>query len=329
MLNGYIGQKDRLSALKATLSAHKNGRPLPHMLFLGNSGLGKTKLAEEVANEIGKQVIVCHAPSVIDKAFLTDKIIEAEGNVLFIDEIHALNRMLAEDLYSVIDKSVVHIEQDLVSATYKTIFALHRGQIPATMEWHGPDSYRIPVRTKKIGTTLDERALTSITIIGATTDEALLPPAFLSRLSSLKIYLRPYTVVELGTIVVLFAESIGLTIDRKAAIYLAQRSRSTPRRAKQLLERAADFAAPATRITEDAAITAVEALGIDDLGLEQPHREILKVLADGPLSRTSLGQRLGLPAANLSLYWGDLLAQGLVTVSTRHEITQKGLAAIL
>ena len=328
MLNGYIGQEDRLEALKATLRAYKNGRPLPNMLFLGNSGLGKTRLAEEVANETGRQLVVCHAPSVIDRADLTNKIISASGQILFIDEVHALNRMLAEDLYTVIDNHVVNVETELYDTKYKTIYALYKSQIPSNMKWHGPNSYRVPVRSKKVGTVQSEKKLTGITIIGATTDEALLPPAFLSRLSELKVYLRQYNTVELATIATLHAESMALVLSPEAAIYLSQRARNTPRRVKQLVERAADFAAPDATILEAHATTAAEALGVDALGLEEPHRAILRALRASPLSRTSLGQTLGLPAANLSLYWGDLLAQGLVSVSTRHELTAKGLQAI-
>jgi Holliday junction DNA helicase RuvB len=327
MLNGYIGQEDRLAALHATIRAHQNGRPLPNMLFLGNSGLGKTTLAEALARETDKKFIVVHAPSIEDRSELAERIVDADGGVLFIDEIHALIRSMAEDMYTVMDRKVVTQSYPLFETTYRNIFALSADQVPPDM-WHGPDVYRIPVRGKKAGIETTETQLSGVTIIGATTDEALLPTAFLSRLSQLKVYLRPYNLVELATIATLYADSMGITVDKEAMIYLAERSRSTPRMVKHLLDRAADFAAPESHVDASVAALTTAALGIDAHGLEEPHRAILRALAEGPLSRTSLGQSLGISASNLGLYWGDLMAQGFVKVTTRHEITERGINAI-
>lgn len=327
MLNGYIGQEDRLAALQATIRAHKNGRPLPNMLFLGNSGLGKTTLANEVAQEVGRKFILLHAPSVMDRSEVAEKIIEADGGILFIDEIHALNRTMAEDIYSVIDRKVVSMHYETYAYSYKYEFAFSPDKVEPGM-WHGPDMYRVPIRGKKIASGTQETQLEGVTIIGATTDEALLPTAFLSRLSQLKVYLRPYNLVELATIATLYADSLGITVDKDAMLFLAQRSRGVPRMVKHLLDRAADFAAPESHVDGPTAARTVDALGVDAYGLEEPHRAILRALAEGSLSRTSLGQRLGLAASNLTLYWGDLMAQGLVKVGTRHEITGKGMAAI-
>lgn len=330
MLEGYIGQKDRLSALEATIRANKLGRKLPHMLFLGSSGRGKTKLASEVARETGTHMVVLHCPSVENKSDVTEKILEAEGGILFLDEVHALPRSIAEDIYTVTDDGVVNVVEETMEYT-KTVSAylIFEDQMTPGIsgEWIGPGSYWVGANPKRVVAKKTITLPRGITIIGATTDESLLPPAFLSRLSQLKVYLRPYTTVELATIAALHAKSVGAKVTPKAAVYLAERSRSTPRRVIQLTERAVDFSFP-----KSAGIThakeALAALGVDGFGLEEPHRAILQALTLGPMSRTGLAQTLGLTPTNLNLYWGDLLEQGLVRVTTRHEITEKGAEAI-
>lgn len=334
MLDGYIGQEDRLEALKAAINARRHfpDRPMPHMLFLGGSGRGKTRLAQEVARATGKDLVVLHAPSVSQRNEIAAKLIEAEGNILFIDEVHSLPRMFAEDLYLALDENRINIEVPQAAITYDSRYLIVKRQLPESMrdEWRGMGFYDIPVISDTGMSKIESKQLRSVTVIGATTDEALLPAAFLSRLSALKVYLRPYTVVELATIGTLHAESIGYVLAPEAAVYLAERSRGTPRRMLHLVERSADFTGADKMIYSNVASMATKALGVDSLGLEQPHRAILEALAASPngLSRTSLGQRLGLTPKNLTLYWGDLLEQNLVTIGTRHEILLKGVEAL-
>lgn len=330
MLEGYIGQRDRLEALEATIRANKLGRKLPHMLFLGSSGRGKTKLASEVARETGKHMVILHCPSITDRSEVVEKIIEAEDAILFLDEIHALPRQIAEDLYTVIDEGKITLFNETIEYTKRvSTYAVYEEQLTPGIsgDWMGPGSYYVGANPKRILTKEEVVLQGGITIIGATTDEALLPTAFLSRLSQLKVYLRPYTPVELATISTLHAETVGAKVTPKAALFLAERARSTPRTVIQLTERALDFAFP-KRVGITHAKRALTALGVDQFGLEQPHRAILQTLAEGSMSRTGLAQTLGLTPTNLNLYWGDLLEQGLVRVTTRHEITEKGVNAI-
>jgi len=122
----------------------------------------------------------------------------------------------------------------------------------------------------------------------------------------------------------MYADDLDLRLDHNAAMFLAERALGNPRRLKQLVDRSADYRGHV--ITQEIAEASVSDLMIDDLGLEQPHRDILKALASASngLSRTSLGQILGLPAKNLDHYWSDLMRLNLVTVDTRHRVTENG-----
>lgn len=323
MLNGYIGQADRLAALKVAIrAAQERHKPLPHMLLLGRSGLGKTTLARAIANEMDVPFTVMHAPNAIEREYVSQKIEEAEGGILFIDEIHALDRSICEDLYTVIDDGVVTEFMPVMVQEFEPTFVDKESDLPEGYDWDGPMIYDIPTMVESDEKTVVRRPLQPITIIGATTDEALLPQPFYRRLSGLKVYLREYTLTELATIAILYADDLDVTIDNEAAMYLAMRSLSNPARIKQLVDRASDRG----DINDESAEETAESLGVDNLGLETPHRDILTALAqssDG-LSRTSLGQKLGLPPKNLDHYWTDLLRLNLVTIDTRHRITQLG-----
>lgn len=331
MLEGVIGQEDRLQALRSAILASKaTGNKLPHMLFLGQTGLGKTHLARAVSNEVDRPFHVLHAPSVVERSTLTDKIIEADGGVLFIDEIHALPRNMAEDLYTVFDDGLVTVETPVTIRQLVAVQINDESEIPpdANIEWQGGGFYQVPmdIPTKEVEIST---VAVDLTIIGATTDESFLPDAFLRRLSGLKVFLRSYQLIELATIARLYADDMSIGLTNEAAIYLAERSRRNPARIKHLLLRAADVATVAEEeeVTLEAAEAALEALGVDSQGLEPPHRAILKALrmtGTSGLSRTSLGQMLNLTPKNLDHYWGDLIEQGLVTVDTRHRITQLG-----
>lgn len=320
MFSDYIGQNERLTALKsAILSARNTGSNLPDMLILGSSGLGKTHLARSIAQEMNQPFHVVHAPSITEPNQLAQNILKVGKGILFIDEIHALNRAMCEDLYTVIDNNEIAIE------TTEMVL----GKVPVSTQ---DPQYLLPgmvtgirweerlVETKK--KVLEYRKIESLTVIGATTDEALLPSPFYNRLSRLKVYLRDYDEVELATIGIIYADELGGRIDNDASLSLAQRSLGNPRRMKQLVERSLDLGPLVTVAVAD---MAVDSLGVDVLGLEPPHRAILAALlsTDG-LSRTSLGQKVGLPPKNLAHYWTDLLKLGLVTIDTRHRLTDSG-----
>lgn len=327
LLDEFVGQKDRVKALQAAIaSAKERNVPLPNMLLLGKPGQGKTTLAQLIAKEMDKHLVILHAASSVDRASIADKILEAEAGILFIDEIHALDRKLCEDLYTVIDSSQMTMFAEENITVNKTEFLYIPEELPEGEIWHGQGWYVVPVVVGQIQVP-QSIELSGITIIGATTDESLLPPAFLSRLSALKVYLRDYDEVELGTIATLHADELGLTLQSKTALFLAQHSRSNPRRVKQLVERAGDRARKG-KVSPEAAQEALTDLGVDRAGLEPPHRAMLGVLAEGGLSRTSLGQRLGIPPKNVDHYFGDLMSQGLVRIDRKHEITDKGRQVI-
>lgn len=324
MLDGYIGQQDRLTALRTAIkAAQERGGRLPNMLILGRSGLGKTRLANEIANEMQSKLVVMHAPSMIERSEIANKIVEADGGILFIDEIHALNKAICEDMYSVIDNGIILTESPTYETRLVSKYITFEEDLPPNCveEWMGEGYYAFGENVV-VGKVVAERKV-NVTIIGATTDESLLPTPFYNRLSQLKVHLREYTALELATIGILYADDKNVNIEYEAGLYLADRALSNPRRMKQLIDRSADYG---DNITLGAAFGAVEALGVDELGLEHPHRDILNALAESPdgLSRTSLSQKLGIPPRNLEHYWTDLLRLNLVTIDTRHRITDYG-----
>lgn len=323
MLTGYIGQEDRLAALKAAIiSAKANTSPLPHMLLLGRSGNGKTHLARCIAQEMQVPFVVMHAPSMIERKEITDKIIEADGGILFIDEIHALNRSICEDMYSVIDNGVVLAEVPVYGNQLTSKWVDSTADLPANCvePWIGPGLYAF-TESVVIGYQTQQKSVT-VSIVGATTDESLLPTPFYNRLSQLKVHLRQYTNEELTTIGLIYADEMRVPISNRAAMFLAKRALASPRRIKQLVDRAADTG----DITLPNARHTAARLGVDPLGLEHPHRDILRALAEAEngLSRTSLSQKLGIPPRNLEHYWPDLLRLNLVTIDTRHRVTEDG-----
>lgn len=347
MLDSYIGQRDSLAMLLVTLRARQQseGR-LPNMLFLGGPGRGKTTLAKAVADELDVPFIAVHGPSIRDahgadeRSAMSDLLRQAEGGILFVDEIHSLSRTVAEDMYRAIDEGLITETVPVMAIqSQKTYITAERAEdLPPEMReeffYRGPGVYSVWQETEVPTRQVEKREarIGAVTVIGATTDEALLPPAFLSRLSALTVRLRPYNEEEMGNIAIRHAFDIGSDVEPDAAYELAIRGRRTPRRVKQITERAAEWATAHGRnqITRQDVLDTCTAMGIDQYGLEEPHRHMLRLLAEAPkgLSRTSLAQRMGLPAKNADLYWGDLMEIGFVTIGTKHEITDKGREAI-
>lgn len=328
MLEGYIGQADRLGALVATIeSAKKTGKPLPNMLFLGKSGHGKTRLAQLVAKEMGKPLSVLHGPSAIDRSDVSKAVLAAKDGILFIDETHALSKRLCEDLYTVLDSGTITVQESTPSYFDTYIQVWSEEELPENRrsEWYGPGKYLMP---SIVGYEVTEKTLNlGLTVIGATTDEGLLPSPFLRRLSGLKVYLRTYRLEEMVEIGKMRAAEIGVRIANPAMVELATRSRFNPRRMKQTVDIAAAFAIRDGKktVTKAIASESLKLSGVDGMGLEPPHRSILDVLyTSGGLSRASLSQRLGIPSRNLDLHWSELLEQGLVQIDTRHRLTTKG-----
>lgn len=348
MLDKFLGQRDALTPLITAIQAHRvTGKPMPHALFLGRPGTGKTTLAKVLADELNVPFVTVHAPSIRDAHGVKERdqmakhIQDAKGGILHVDEIHALSRTLAEDMYRVIDEGLMTVSRKEVVTAYKVapMWITAEDQLPDNMKWMWPISkvgyYSVPVAFTREGkdTATELVDVSPITVIGSTTDEALLPQAFLSRLSALTVRLRPYTKDELAQIAVRHANDLGTTIKPKAAVAIALRSRETPRRVKQLVDRTYDHAVAHGngdhQIYADDVYETMEFLGVDEYGLEQPHRDMLNLLRvnERGLSRTSLAQQLGIPVRNMEAHWADLTRAGFVQIATRHELTEKGKEA--
>jgi Holliday junction DNA helicase RuvB len=314
MLDNYIGQDRAIAQLKAEMHvAKETGSTLPHMLILGEPGTGKTTLAQRMSEEMDRNFAIMHCPNITSREEVVGRILEAEGGILFCEEIHALRRDFAEDMYTVIDENTVTVPS-------------YGGSV--LMDPDEPDPF-LAFRLQE-ATNEPRKVITPLTVIGATTDEAMLAPAFLSRLSGLTVRLEPYTIEALRLIAFNYAvEQYKVQIEWDAAQFLADRSRLNPRRVKQLVDRAYAhyFTDKYNKITLANAQAAVQAVGIDEKGLEAPHRKMLGFLAESGLSRTSLAQRMGIPAKNVDLYFGELVRLGMATIGRKHEITGKGRQA--
>ena len=207
-LEDYIGQEKAKANLKVYIeAAKKRGEPLDHVLFYGPPGLGKTTLAGIIANEMGVHVKITSGPAIAkpgEMAAILSNL--AEGDLLFVDEIHRLNRQVEEVLY------------------------------PAM------EDYAIDIMIGKGATARSIRLdLPKFTLVGATTRAGLLSAPLRDRFGVMH-HLEFYTVDELKTIIQHSAVKLGVEIDEEGAYELARRSRGTPRLANRLLKRVRDFA---------------------------------------------------------------------------------------
>jgi holliday junction DNA helicase RuvB len=257
----YIGQADVIENLRGSVrAARRGGWQLDHMLMAGPAGLGKTSLAAVVAAELGAKLRATSAPAIEHKGALASLLTTLEeGDVLFIDEIHALDRAVAECLYSAMEDHVI--------------------DLPA-----GKRVIRVP--------------LPKFTLLGATTHAGKLPKPLLDRFGFIW-QLRPYTLPEMTTIIARSATKLGVTIDEDGAMVIARASRGTPRLANRLLRRVRDAATNAAAagalvvhgehvgkngaINGPLAVAALARLGIDHLGLDPLDRRYLAVVAERPI----------------------------------------------
>jgi Holliday junction DNA helicase RuvB len=264
----YVGQADVIANLRGAVRAAKRGGwQLDHQLFAGPAGFGKTSLAGVVANELGSKLHTTSAPAIEHKGALASLLTTlAEGDVLFIDEIHALDREIAECLYSAMEDRVI----DLLA---------------------GKRVIRVP--------------LPRFTLLGATTHAGKLPKPLLDRFGFIW-QLRPYTLLEMTTIVARAASKLGVAIDTDGATAIARAARSTPRIANRLLRRVRDTAANAAAdgalvlgsledltcasgtINGPLAGAALTQLGIDHQGLAELDRRYLAIVADRPVGIEAL-----------------------------------------
>ena len=264
-LNEYIGQEKAKEHLRIYIDAAKaRGEALDHVLFYGPPGLGKTTLAGIIANEMGVNMKVTSGPA-IEKPGEMAAILNnlQEGDVLFIDEIHRLNRQVEEVLYPAMEDFAIDI-----------------------MIGKGASARSIR---------LD---LPAFTLVGATTRAGLLTAPLRDRFGVVH-HLEFYTPEELQTIIVRSAKVLDVEIDQKGAYAMARRSRGTPRLANRLLKRVRDFAQVKYDgvITEEVANFALDLLDVDKYGLEQLDRTILLTIiekfAGGPVGLDTLSAAIG------------------------------------
>lgn len=293
MLAEYIGQEKIKNNLKVYIDAAKaRGESLDHVLFYGPPGLGKTTLAGIIANEMGTHLKVTSGPA-IEKPGEMAAILNnlQEGDVLFVDEIHRLNRQVEEVLY------------------------------PAM------EDYEIDIMIGKGATARSIRLeLPKFTLVGATTRAGLLSAPLRDRFGVVS-HLEFYSVKELETIIIRSASVLNVDIDTKGAHELARRSRGTPRLANRLLKRVRDFAQVKYdgRITGEVADYALNLLDVDKDGLDRNDRLILQTIigkfGGGPVGIETLAASIGEDSGTLEdVYEPYLIQNGFINRTPRGRV---------
>lgn len=289
-LKNYIGQEKLKATLKVFIDAAKNrGEALDHVLFYGPPGLGKTTLCGIIANEMGVNMKVTSGPA-IEKPGEMAAILNnlQEGDVLFVDEIHRLNRQVEEVLYPAMEDFAIDIML-------------------------GKDSSARSIRLE----------LPKFTLVGATTRAGLLTAPLRDRFGVIQ-KLEFYTPEELQIIVNRSAGVLGVEIEPDGAYEIARRSRGTPRLANRFLKRVRDFAQVKYNgvITKEVADFALDILDVDKLGLDHNDRTLLLTLiqkfSGGPVGLDTLAAAIGEDAGTLEdVYEPYLLMNGLINRTPR------------
>ncbi len=292
-LDDYIGQEKAKETLKVYIEAAKRrGDALDHVLFYGPPGLGKTTLAGIIANEMGTHMKVTSGPA-IEKPGEMAAVLNnlQEGDVLFVDEIHRLNRQVEEVLYPAMEDYAIDI-----------------------MIGKGASARSIRLDLPKF------------TLVGATTRAGLLTAPLRDRFGVIH-KLQFYTVDELKTIIVQSAGKLGVYIDEKGARELARRSRGTPRLANRLLKRVRDFAQVRFdgRITETVANQALDLLDVDKMGLDHTDRTMLDTMiykfGGGPVGLDTLAAAIGEDSGTIEdVYEPYLIQNGFINRTPRGRV---------
>ena len=289
-LDDYIGQEKTKNTLKVYIEAAKQRHDaLDHVLFYGPPGLGKTTLSGIIANEMGVHMKVTSGPA-IEKPGEMAAILNnlQEGDILFVDEIHRLNRQVEEVLYPAMEDYAIDI-----------------------MIGKGASARSIRLDLPKF------------TLVGATTRAGLLSAPLRDRFGVMH-HLEFYTHEELQTIIIRSAQVLGVEIDEKGAAEIAKRSRGTPRLANRLLKRVRDFAQVKYdgRITYDVACFALNLLEVDQYGLDKIYRGILQTMIvnfqGGPVGLETLAAAIGEDSGTLEdVYEPYLLQNGFLNRTPR------------
>ena len=292
-LTDYIGQEKAKETLGIYIKAAKSrGDALDHVLFYGPPGLGKTTLAGIIANEMGVNIKITSGPA-IEKPGEMAAILNnlQENDILFVDEIHRLNRQVEEVLY------------------------------PAM------EDYAIDIMIGKGATARSIRLdLPKFTLVGATTRAGMLTAPLRDRFGVIH-HLEFYTEEELTTIIMRSAKVLDVEIEKSGAVELAKRSRGTPRLANRLLKRVRDFAQVKYDgvITKEVANYALDLLDVDKYGLDHIDRNILLTMIErfhgGPVGLDTLAASISEDAGTLEdVYEPYLLKHGFIQRTPRGRI---------
>ena len=293
LLTDYIGQKKAKEMMKVYIEAAKGRKePLDHVLFYGPPGLGKTTLAGIIANEMGVHIKITSGPAIEkpgDVAAILNNL--KEGDVLFVDEIHRLNRQVEEVLYPAMEDFAIDVVIGK-GATSKSI----RLELP------------------------------KFTLIGATTRAGMLSAPLRDRFGVVN-RLEYYTLAELETIIMRSAKVLGVKIEKEAALEMAKRSRGTPRLANRLLKRVRDFAEVKYdgKLTKDVATEVLTLLNIDSYGLDHIDRQILTTMIEkfsgGPVGLETIAVSIGEDTATIEdVYEPYLIQSGFIARTQRGRI---------
>ena len=292
-LTEYIGQEKTKSNLKVYIDAAKfRGDTLDHVLFYGPPGLGKTTLAGIIANEMGTNLKVTSGPAIEKPGEMAAILNNLEkGDILFVDEIHRLNRQVEEVLYPAMEDFAIDI-------------IIGKGAASRSIR-------------------LD---LPHFTLVGATTRPGMLTAPLRDRFGVID-HLEYYTPEELYEIIIRSADLLDVEIDNEGAMQLAKRSRGTPRLANRLLKRVRDFAQVRYDgvITGEVARDALDLLDVDQYGLEMLDRKILETMITkfdgGPVGLDTLAATIGEDSGTIEdVYEPFLLMNGFITRTPRGRL---------